>query len=82
MASRTLLKLALAAGLSDFDAYFGNASVGLDELFIEGRQIKLLFRFWNRLVLRQAKLDQNEAKSEGPLRSNSAARKAAKPASR
>ena len=38
----------------DFDAHFGKASVGLDELFIEGRQIKLLFRFWNRLILRQA----------------------------
>jgi hypothetical protein len=25
----------------DFDAHFGNASVGLDEFFIEGRQIKL-----------------------------------------
>jgi hypothetical protein len=46
------LKLAFAAGLST--STLTSASVGLDEFLIEGRQIKLLFRFWNRLILRQA----------------------------
>ena len=41
----------------DLDAHIGNASTGLDELFIEGRQIKLLFRFRNRLILRHSRPD-------------------------
>ena len=44
--------LGLGCRALGFYAYFGEASVGFNEFLVEGRQIDLLIRVWNRLVLR------------------------------